>query len=63
MLIGTSKAQQLFKGNLHQTLCAENDDRFFREFISGRHSFEVYSVQEKIEKHDELEKNATIFKT
>lgn len=34
----------------------ENDDRFFREFISGRHSFEVYSVQEKIEKHDELEK-------
>jgi hypothetical protein len=32
----------------------EYDDRFFREFLSGRHSFEVYDVEEKINQHEKL---------
>lgn len=32
----------------------ETDKRFFREFLAGRHSYEVFSVEEKINQHDHL---------
>lgn len=37
----------------------ESDDRFFREFLAGRHAFEVFNVRERIDYHDSLVKVMT----
>lgn len=37
----------------------ETNDPFFREFLAGRHSFEVYNVKDRVEQHDILVKELT----
>lgn len=32
----------------------EFDERLFREFIAGRHSFEVFSIEAKVDEHEKL---------
>lgn len=32
----------------------EMDDRFFREFLAGRHSFEVFNIESTVEGHEQL---------